>query len=294
MAEKTNTIKNKIVVEGEKEYKASLGQARQANAELRSEMRAVKAEFAGQEESVESLQAQLDILNRQYENNRKQCDTLEEYLEKTARQFGENSKEASDLRIKLNNARAAMNNTGNELSSLRSRLGELEQASEDAGSAMGNAEKGFGQIGQGAQEATGEVETLIDKVLDLAGIDVGTLGLAGLAAGTAGVIKEGVQTANEQTQARGQMAAFTGKTGEELAVLEEAGKDVYRQGYGEDLKDASQGVATVHAYTGVMGEELQKATEYAFRMRDVFGHDIPESARTAQQMMTVLDRKSVV
>lgn len=287
MAEKTNTIKNRIVVEGEKEYKASLSQARQANAELRSEMRATKAEFAGQEESVESLQAQLDILNRQYDVSRRECETLEEYLKKTEKAFGDNSKEASDLRIKLNNARAAMNNTGNELNSLRSRLGELEQASEDAGSAMGNAEKGFGQIGQGAQEATGEVETLIDKVLDLAGIDVGTLGLAGLAAGAAGAVKEGLQTANEQTQARNQMAAFTGKTGEELAVLEEVGKDVYRQGYGEDLKDASQGVATVNAYTGIMGDELQEATEYAFRMRDVFGHDIPESARTAQQMMAV-------
>ena len=157
MAEKTNTIKNKIVVEGEKEYKASLSQARQANAELRSEMRAVKAEFAGQEESVESLQAQIDILNRQYDVSRRQCETLEEYLEKTARQFGDNSKEASDLRIKLNNARAAMNTTGNELSTLRTRL-------EAMGDAGGEAGSGLEEVGESARRAQGDVHDLAGEI----------------------------------------------------------------------------------------------------------------------------------
>ena len=157
MAEKTNTIKNKIVVEGEKEYKASLGQLRQTQAELRSEMRATKAEFAGQEESVESLQAQMDILNRQYDVNRRQCETLEEYLEKTARQFGENSKEASDLRIKLNNARAAMNNTGNELSSLRSRLESVSDAGGEAGS-------GLDEVGEAARRAQDDVHELAGEI----------------------------------------------------------------------------------------------------------------------------------
>ncbi|MBR4040603.1 MAG: hypothetical protein IKJ11_11000 [Clostridia bacterium] len=153
MAEKTNTIKNKIVVEGEKEYKASLGQARQANAELRSEMRATKAEFAGQEESVESLQAQIDILNRQYDVNKRQCETLEEYLQKTAQTFGENSKEASNLRISLNNARAAMNTTGNELSTLRTRL-----------EAMGDAGGGMDEVAESARRAQGDVQDLIDEI----------------------------------------------------------------------------------------------------------------------------------
>lgn len=157
MAEKTNTIKNKIVVEGEKEYKASLSQARQANAELRSEMRATKAEFAGQEESVASLQAQIDILNRQYEVSKRECNTLEEYLKKTERAFGDNSKEASDLRIKLNNARAAMNNTGNELSSLRSRLESVSDAGGEAGS-------GLDEVGEAARRAQGDVHELAGEI----------------------------------------------------------------------------------------------------------------------------------
>lgn len=157
MAEKTNTIKNKIVVEGEKEYKASLGQARQANAELRSEMRATKAEFAGQEESVASLQAQIDILNRQYEVSKRECNTLEEYLKKTERAFGDNSKEASNLRIKLNNARAAMNNTGNELSSLRSRLESVSDAGGEAGS-------GLDEVGEAARRAQGDVHELAGEI----------------------------------------------------------------------------------------------------------------------------------
>lgn len=287
MAEKTNTIKNRIVVEGEAQYKAALGQARQALAETKSEMRAVKAEFAGQEESAESLQAKIDVLTRQYAANETQCRTLEEYLEKTAKAFGENSKEASDMRIKLNNARAAMNTTGNELGSLRKQLDAVEGASEDAGSAMKDAQDDIAGIGESAEKAAPGVQGLADTLAQLTGLDLGTLSIGAAGAAAAGAVKAGMEAGNEQTQVRGQMAAYTGKTGEELAALEEIGKDVYRQGFGENLADASQSVATVNVYTGAGGGELQEATQYAMRLRDVFGYEIPESARTAQQMMAV-------
>lgn len=219
MAEKTNTIKNKIVVEGEKEYKSSLGQLRQTQAELRSEMRATKAEFAGQEESIESLQAQMDILNRQYDTNRRQCETLEEYLEKTARQFGENSKEASDLRIKLNNARAAMNNTGNELSTLRNRL----EAVSDAG---GEAGEGMAEMSESARRAQSDVRDLADEIEGAMGrkvIDfiVGSRAFDAIADGLKNAITWAIGEGVDGAKERGYLQAGTGD-----AVLTQSRLDV--------------------------------------------------------------------
>ena len=280
-----NQIKNAIVLEGEAEYKKSLDSINRALRESKSAMKAAAAEYDGASDSMVAMYREGDALERHLKNQEEALRLMGEQLVKVEGAYGKNSREAQELRTRINNMRTEMAKTTSELRDFENRMEQAARAMEDADA--GKAGDAIGQLGKDAEGADEKAGGLLETLKDLTGLDLDKLGNLGLAAGMAGIVKEGMETADEQTAARGQMAAFTGKTGAELAELEEVSKDVYRQGYGEDLMDATQGVATMHSFTKAVGPELQEATQIAFRMRDVFGHDIPESARTAQQMMAV-------
>lgn len=280
-----NQIKNAIVLEGEAEYKKSLDNINRALRESKSAMKAAAAEYDGASDSMVAMYREGDALERHLENQKEALRLMGEQLVKVEGAYGRNSREATELRTRINNMRSEMAKTTSELRDFENRMEQAAHAMEDVDA--DKAGQSIAQLGKDAERTDEKAGGLLDTLTKLTGLDLDQLGLAGAAAGVAAGIKQGMETADEQTAVRGQMAAYTGKTGEELAMLEEMGKDVYRQGYGEDLMDAAQGVATLHSYTKETGDALQEATQIAFRMRDVFGHDIPESARTAQQMMTV-------
>lgn len=284
MADK-NQIKNAIVLEGEAEYKKSIDSINRALRESKSAMKAAAAEYDSAGDSMVAMYREGDALERHLRNQEEALRLMGEQLGKVESAYGRNSREATELRTRINNMRAEMARTTGELRDFETRMEQAAKAMDDADA--GKAGDALEQLGRNAEKADGQAGGLLETLTKMTGLDLSQMSIAGIGAAAAGVAKTGIETADEQTAARGQMAAYTGKTGEELAELEEVSKDVFRQGYGEDLMDASQGVATLHAYTKTTGEELQGATQIAFRMRDVFGHDIPESARTAQQMMSV-------
>ncbi|WP_295219933.1 phage tail tape measure protein, partial [Ruminococcus sp.] len=95
-----------------------------------------------------------------------------------------------------------------------------------------------------------------------------------------------ISSGDEFNQAIDQMAASTGATGAELEGLRDVVKDVYSNNFGESYEDAANAVAEVSKQTGLMGEELQKATEGAFALGDTFGYEVNESTRAASALMT--------
>ena len=286
MADK-NQIKNAIVLEGEAEYKKSLDNINRALRESKSAMKAAAAEYDGATDSMVAMYREGDALERHLENQKEALRLMNEQLGKVESAYGKNSREAQELRTKINNLRTEMARTEQQTRDFSNRMEQMENSMQGIDSEAGKVGDAIAKIGGDAENADSGAAKLLETLEKLTGLNLEQLGGLGVLTGAAGLAKWGVSEAEEQTDARGQMAAYTGKTGEELAMLEEMGKDVYRQGYGEDLMDASQGVATLHTYTKAVGDELQNATQHAFRMRDVFGHDIPESARTAQQMMAV-------
>lgn len=83
----------------------------------------------------------------------------------------------------------------------------------------------------------------------------------------------------------GQLAAQTGAAGEELEALGQIATQVYGAGFGENLESAAQGVATVRANTGLMGEDLKAAAQAGYLLSDVFDMDLAESSRAASALM---------
>lgn len=108
MAKATNArnISTKIVLEGEKEFKASLAETDKSLSTLRSEMSLVDAEFKGQANSAEALQAKHDVLNKQYSEQaervqklNKRTEELNEQNKKSSKRLAEVKEELADLGI---------------------------------------------------------------------------------------------------------------------------------------------------------------------------------------------------
>lgn len=71
----------------------------------------------------------------------------------------------------------------------------------------------------------------------------------------------------------------------ELEQLGQIAQNVYSHNFGDSLEDVADGISVVRQNTQLMGEELQAATEAGFALRDTFGYDLSESARTASALM---------
>ena len=94
-----------------------------------------------------------------------------------------------------------------------------------------------------------------------------------------------VNLGNGYNKAVNQISAATGATGKELEQLGQIAQNVYSHNFGDSLEDVADGISVVRQNTQLMGEELQAATEAGFALRDTFGYDLSESARTASALM---------
>lgn len=103
----TRTVKARVELAGEKEYKAALADLNKGNAVLSSEMKKLQAEYKGQSESTEFLTKKGELLERQLLQQKDKVQTLRDALAHAAAQYGESAEETQNWQIKLNNAEAA-------------------------------------------------------------------------------------------------------------------------------------------------------------------------------------------
>ena len=282
------TIKNRIVIEGEAEYKKALAEINRALKESKSELKAVAAEYAASGNSAKGLTAQIATLEKTHAQQSEQLQLMQEHLGKVTAAYGENSREAVDLRTKINNARAEMAKTAGELTQLRTRLDAAGDAMDDLGNGTGGAENGLARIGQEAEQAQNKVGELGDElgglsdlVPDLKGKLAGALTIGAIGKG----ISEAVSLANDELVAWQNLAAYTGETGDNLERLKNVSRTVYQAGYGESLMEVTTTVSQVYQQTGLMDEELTNCVKTAQTLSRVFGMDVKESTRAASALM---------
>ena len=123
----TRTVKARVELAGEKEYKAAIADLNKGNAVLSSEMKKLQAEYKGQSESTEFLTKKGELLERQLLQQKDKVQTLRDALAHAAAQYGESAEETQNWQIKLNNAEAAQYDLENAICENSSALeGETE------------------------------------------------------------------------------------------------------------------------------------------------------------------------
>ena len=103
----TRTIKARVALDGEAEYKQALQEINTGNRTLASEMNKLQAEFKGSSESVEFLTKKGEILERQLLQQKDKVETLRQAVKKSADQYGESDQRTQKWIQQLNNAEAA-------------------------------------------------------------------------------------------------------------------------------------------------------------------------------------------
>ena len=188
----TRSVKARVELDGEKEYKAALQDLNSGNRTLASEMKKLQAEYKGNTESTEFLTKKGALLEQQLLQQRDKVQTLREAVNKLAAQYGESDSRTQEWIQKLNNAEAAEYDLEHAIQANDKALqGEQETMTGLGDAVSGLTEKLGIRLPQGATNALNGMSKL----------SAGTVAAMGVAvAGVMALVKT-VQTLQDETVA---------------------------------------------------------------------------------------------
>lgn len=203
----TPTIKTKVAMDGEKEYKQAVAEINSGLKVLNSEMSLTTAQFAENAESIEALTAKGDVLERQILSQAEKVETLKSALRSSAEAYGESDSRTQKWQVSLNNAEA-------QLIKMERELRHNQEAVKDAAAAASQAEGAFGDMSDALDE-NGEAAkgngSIMDKLRDaLGGSEDSAKSLGAMAEDLAG--KLGITLPEGAKQALDALGDVDGKT----------------------------------------------------------------------------------
>ncbi|HJA28468.1 MAG TPA: phage tail tape measure protein [Candidatus Olsenella pullicola] len=150
-----------------------------------------------------------------------------------------------------------------DTSSVTDALGDVVSDASGSGGAL----SALGETGAGALGA-------IAKAAPIAGAAVAAIG--GVA----------IDAAADFEVAEARITAAVGGVGEEAEALTEAGRTLYRDGWGESMTDLSDALITAREILGDISEEdMSAAVEGALALEQTYGSDLSETLRGARVLM---------
>ena len=193
----TRSLKARVELDGEKQYKSALSELNQGNKVLASEMKKLQAEYKNNADSSEFLTKKSELLERTLLQQKDKVATLREALKHAAEQYGEADKRTQDWQIKLNNAEAAQYD-------LEHQLEETNQEINKQGDELDNESGKMVSLGDAVDKVAGKLGINLPdgakKALDGMG-KMSTGSVAAIAAITAAVklTIEAIKKLNEVT-----------------------------------------------------------------------------------------------
>lgn len=109
--------------------------------------------------------------------------------------------------------------------------------------------------------------------------------VAGAAASAGAALAGSVMGADRLRDSLNGLQAQTGATDGEMKGMEKSLRNIYANNYGDSFQDIADSMAQVENATGKTGAALETLTTDALKLRDTFGYEVSESARTAQTMI---------
>lgn len=136
-------IKTKVAIDGEKEYKESLKNINSALGTLKSELKLVESQYAGQANSYAALSAKGDVLSRMYDQQKEKVKAAAEQLEKAKKAQSDYAEKVSSAQSEISRCEAALAALGDETGDTTEEQAKLTAELEKAKSELAAAEKGY-------------------------------------------------------------------------------------------------------------------------------------------------------
>lgn len=136
-------IKTKVAIDGEKEYKESLKNINSALGTLKSELKLVESQYAGQANSYAALSAKGDVLSRMYDQQKEKVKAAAEQLEKAKKAQSDYAEKVSSAQSEISRCEAALAALGDETGDTTEEQAKLTAELEKAKGELSAAEKGY-------------------------------------------------------------------------------------------------------------------------------------------------------
>lgn len=145
MANREDTIKTKLALEGEKEYRSACKEINASLREIGSEMNLVSASYADNAISTEALTKKQELLKKTLDEQRKKAEAAEKALSDMRNNGVDPASPAyKKMQTNLNNAKAEMAKTENQIKSTTKELQSSKVNWESVGNVVGKVGKAFG------------------------------------------------------------------------------------------------------------------------------------------------------
>lgn len=145
----------------------------------------------------------------------------------------------------------------------------------------GKVAKSLGQSVSEAEEKLGKIENAAKTIGKVTAVGLAAAGTAAVALG-----KEIYDLSTDYSKATNQLTASLGLTVEEAQEYGDIVKNIYGDNFGENFEEIAENVALVKEQMGdIPLDEIEKATESAYLLDDVYAIDLQESIRGADAMM---------
>ena len=153
-----NDIKQRIILEGEQQYKTALQDASRNLKTLRSELKAETAELGKNATEQQKNEAKTKSLTKQIKEQEKVVDTYKKALDEDKDKYGDNEAAVAKWEQKYNEARATLANMKNDLDGVGT---SLKNVSTDASmgtvaaNSFANAFSGLSTLGSSISDGPG-------------------------------------------------------------------------------------------------------------------------------------------
>lgn len=284
------TIRTKIVIEGEKQYKAALANINRQLKETKSALSVAAAEYANADSATRTTAQQTEALNLSLEQQRQRLALMEEQLGKVEDAYGKNSRQAVELRTKINNARVEMAKTETQMRGFTDSLDAITDASGQTGEGLDDAAKSLENIGDSANQAQGDVQDLAASIGDVVGqklieFEVGKKALEGLRNGIKWALNEAIQGETEDAQALA-LAGSPEVAERRRKIKDEVDRRWAGQRSGDQTVSDVAAVDTALGNAGITDDEyITRITNEVITLDQVFGQSTQDTINRATSMV---------
>lgn len=284
------TIRTKIVIEGEKQYKAALADINRQLKETKSALSVAAAEYANADSATRTTAQQTEALNLSLEQQRQRLALMEAQLGKVEDAYGKNSRQAVELRTKINNARVEMAKTETQMRGFTDGLDAITDASGQTGEGLDGAAKSLKNIGDSANQAQGDVQDLAASIGDVVGqklieFEVGKKALEGLRDGIKWALGEAIQGETEDAQALA-LAGSPEVAERRRKIKDEVDRRWAGQRSGDQTVSDVAAVDTALGNAGITDDEyITRITNEVITLDQVFGQSTQDTINRATSMV---------
>lgn len=263
---KTNHLNQKIEAQTQKmkHYEQALRTSQQKQQEMRQKCEQLAT-------SMQQLEQEIQQSTQAYGKNAQETKELQTHYNQLQQEYKQGTQSLQRLTAQVSRNDTAFNNASAALHRYRNELGDTQERMEQLGNVSGRVRERMNEVGNSMQE-TG---TRISQGFGAAAV--------GVAAGVGAL----VVNASQFEEANKKVQAGLGLTREESLKVSAVAREVWREGYGEDLASVSDSLVKVKRNIKDINDDdtLKQVTRDSEILAETMESDVNEVTRGASQLM---------